>query len=104
MNDIKLTKLMNFALKKAFYGDLKIENQGNQVPMVLFYILYDPRCWTISKTFSVICGHFQRQFLETITSFPSPTTSLFFSTHFTNMDMKRQINTCIFYVHDSYID
>lgn len=47
-------------------------------------------------------GQFQRHFLssmdifkdnfkDTKPSFPSPTTSLFFSTHLTNMDIKRQI-------------
>jgi hypothetical protein len=50
---------------------------------------------------------FQRHFLSSMDifkdnfrapkpSFPSPTTSLFFSTHLTNTDMRRQINMCLF--------
>jgi hypothetical protein len=39
---------------------------------------------------------FKDNFKDTKPSFPSPTTSLFFSTHLTNMDIKRQINMRLF--------
>ncbi len=52
-------------------------------------------------------GQFQRHFLsstdifkdnfrDTKPPFPSPTTCLFFSTHLTNVDVKRQINMRLF--------
>jgi hypothetical protein len=39
---------------------------------------------------------FKDNFKDTKPSLPSPTTSLFFSTHLTNMDIKRRINMRLF--------